>query len=150
MEASAEVKRCICYRKGAVVLRKLSELQKKRSCYFLATVVFFLVELLIALFVQDKFIRPYVGDMLVVVLIYTFLRMFFPEKPRLLPLYVFLFAVLVEGLQAINIVELLGLQNNRFFSVLIGTTFDIKDMACYAVGCVLLGVWEIYLWKKSH
>lgn len=121
----------------------------KRMAYAIATVLIFLVELLIALFVQDNFIRPYVGDMLVVVLIYTFLRILFPEKPRLLPLYVFLFAALVEGLQAIRIVELLGLGDNRFFSVLIGTTFDLKDIACYGVGCVLLGVWECMLWRKE-
>lgn len=121
----------------------------KRIAYAVATVIIFIVELLIALFVRDNFIRPYVGDMLVVVLIYTFLRILFPEKPRLLPLYVFLFAAFVEGLQAINIVELLGLQDSRFFSVLIGTTFDWKDIACYGVGCVLLGVWEVVLWKRE-
>ena len=123
---------------------------KKRIKYGLATVVIFLTELLIALFVRDRFIRPYVGDMLVVVLIYTCVRVVFPEKPRMLPLYVFLFAALVEGLQGIHIVELLGLQNNRFFSVLIGTTFDRKDIVCYGAGCVLCGLWEVYLWKNKH
>ena len=130
---------------GAEVRRR-----KKRIGYLTATVLIFLVELLIALFVRDNFIRPYVGDMLVVVLIYTFLRSFFPEKPRLLLLYVFLFAAGVEVLQGIRIVELLGLQNNRFFSVLIGTTFDIKDLVCYGAGCVLCGLWESFLWKNSH
>ncbi len=123
--------------------------RKKRIGYAIATVLIFLVELLIALFVRDNFIRPYVGDMLVVVLVYTFLRIIFTEKPRLLPLYVFLFAAGVEALQGIHIVELLGLQDNRFFSVLIGTTFDWKDIACYGVGCVLLGLWEILLRKKA-
>ena len=121
----------------------------KRTAYLLATVLIFLLELFIALFVRDVFIRPYVGDMLVVVLIYTFLRIIFPERPRLLPLYVFLFAAGVEALQGIRIVELLGLQDNRFFSVLIGTTFDWKDIVCYGVGCVMLGLWEIYLWRKT-
>ena len=130
---------------GAEVRRR-----KKRIGYLTATVLIFLVELLIALFVRDNFIRPYVGDMLVVVLIYTFLRGFFPEKPRLLPLYVFLFAAGVEALQGIRIVELLGLQNNRFFSVLIGTTFDWKDIVCYGAGCALLGLWEVLHWRKGH
>ena len=121
----------------------------KRTAYLLATVLIFLLELFIALFVRDAFIRPYVGDMLVVVLVYTFLRIIFPEWPRLLPLYVFLFAAGVEALHRIRIVELLGLQDNRFFSVLIGTTFDWKDIACYGVGCVLLGVWEVWLWRKT-
>ena len=64
----------------------------KRTAYLLATLLIFLLELFIALFVRDNFIRPYVGDMLVVVLVYTCVRVLFPEKPRLLPLYVFLFA----------------------------------------------------------
>ena len=121
----------------------------KRTAYLLATVLIFLLELFFALFVRDAFIRPYVGDMLVVVLVYTCVRVLFPEKPRLLPLYVFLFAAGVEALQGMRIVELLGLQNNRFFSVLIGTTFDWKDIVCYGVGCVMLGVWEVVLWKRE-
>ena len=96
--------------KGTVV-QKLTNLQKKRVFYLIAAISIFLIEVWIALFVRDEFIRPYVGDMLVVILIYTFLRVILPEKPRLLPLYVFLFAALVEGLQAINVVELLGLQD---------------------------------------
>ena len=82
-----------------------------------------------------------------VVLIYTGVKIIFPEKPRLLPLYVFLFAAGVEALQGIRIVELLGLQDNRFFSVLIGTTFDVKDIVCYGVGCMLCGLWEVWNWR---
>ena len=122
----------------------------KRTAYLLATVLIFLLELFIALFVRDNFIRPYVGDMLVVVLVYTCVRVLLTEKPRLLPLYVFLFAAGVEALQGIHIVELLGLQDNRFFSVLIGTTFDWKDIVCYGVGCTLLGLWEVWLWRKKN
>ena len=124
-------------------------MQKKRIGYGVATLGIFLLELFIALFVRDAFIRPYVGDMLVVVLVYTCVRVLFPEKPRLLPLYVFLFAAGVEALQGMRIVELLGLQDNRFFSVLIGTTFDWKDIICYGVGCVLLGLWEVWLRRKA-
>lgn len=126
-----------------------AKVRKKRIGYALVTIAIFIIEVLIALFVRDNIIRPYVGDMLVVVLIYTCVRVAFPERPRLLPLYVFLFAVLVEGLQAANLVELLGLAGNRFFSVLIGTTFDIKDIVCYGVGCVLCGLWEIWMMLKN-
>lgn len=127
-----------------------AQVNKKRIGYALVTLGIFLTEVFIALCVQDNFIRPYVGDMLVVVLLYTFLRIFFTGKPRLLPLYVFLFATMIEGLQAVNIVGLLGLSNNRFFSVLIGTTFDWKDIACYGAGCVLCGLWEVWLWKRRQ
>jgi len=111
---------------------------KKRVAYGIATVVLFIIELLIALFVHDDFIRPYVGDVLVVVLLYTFVRIFLPEGVRLLPLYIFLFAAGVEVLQYFRIVEVLGLSDNRILSVVIGSVFDRKDIACYGVGCVLL------------
>ena len=127
-------------------------MKQKRLGYSIATIGIFLIELLIALFVRDKFIRPYVGDMLVVVLLYTCIRIVLPEKPRLLPLYVFLLSTCVELLQGMNIVERLGLQDSRFFSILIGTTFDVRDIVCYGVGCVLCGLWEVWwsCWKNSH
>lgn len=116
----------------------------KRLVYLLATIIVLCIEVMIALFVHDNFIRPYIGDVLVVVVIYTFVRIFIPEKYRLLPMYVFLFAALVEVLQLFRIVEILGLSGNRFFSVLIGSTFDIKDIICYGIGCILLGGYEYY------
>ncbi len=115
-------------------------MKSRRLTYAIITIVILLIEVLIALFVHDSFIRPYVGDVLVVAVIYTFIRIFIPDRVRLLPLYIFLFSVLVELMQYINIVELLGLENNRFFSVLVGTTFDVKDIICYGVGCILIGI----------
>ena len=129
--------------------KNLTEMGKKQLVYAAATAILFLVELCIALFVRDRFIRPYVGDVLVAVLLYTLVRTCFLERPRLLPLYIFLFAAGVEVLQGMRIVELLGLKDNRFFSVLIGTTFDWKDIGCYAAGCVLCGMWEVWLWRRG-
>lgn len=115
----------------------------KRFAYIIATILFLGVEVLIALKVNDDFVRPYIGDVLVVIVIYTFIRIFIPDRCRLLPLYIFVFAVIVEGLQRLHIVDLLGLSDNRFFSVLIGGTFDIRDIVCYGVGCILLVLCEI-------
>ena len=125
-------------------------LGKKRLVYLFATLLFLCIEVLIALYVHDRFVRPYVGDVLVVIVIYTFVRMVVPEKVRLLPLFVFLFATGVEALQAVNIVEVLGLSDNRFFSTLIGATFDFKDIVCYAVGCAVLGGYEILRRKRGE
>ena len=121
---------------------------KKRLFYLIATVLLIAVEVLIALYVHDSFVRPYIGDVLVVVVIYTFVRIFLPDGCPLLPLWVFLFAACVEGLQAIHITEKLGLADNRFFSVLIGGTFDIRDILCYAIGCVAAWLTEILIQRK--
>ena len=114
----------------------------KRLIYGILTVVLTAIEVLIALFVHDSFVRPYVGDMLVVIVVYCFVRIIIPEGVRLLPLYVFLFAALVEVLQFFHIVDILGLGGSAFFRTLIGGTFDMKDIACYGIGCIILGVWE--------
>ena len=121
-----------------------------RIKYLIATVILLITEVLIALFVHDRFVRPYVGDVLVVIVVYTFIRIFLVEKYRLLPLYVFIFAAFVEILQYFEIVKRLGLSGNKFLRILIGSVFDIKDIICYGVGCIILGVYEYYLYKRKE
>ena len=45
---------------------------KKRLPYLLAFILLLLLEIIIAVFVHDRFIRPYVGDVLVTVLLCFF------------------------------------------------------------------------------
>ena len=47
---------------------------KKRIFYIISFLVIFCIEVLIALYVRDNFVRPYIGDVLVVVLVYSFVR----------------------------------------------------------------------------
>ncbi len=122
---------------------------RKRILYAVATLFLLLIEVIIALYVHDDFIRPYVGDMLVVIVIYTFIRMIVPEKYRLIPLFIFIFAVGVELLQLVNIVGILGVADNIFLKTLMGSVFDIKDIVCYAVGCVILYMYE-WIRARTH
>ena len=108
-----------------------------RAVYAVSFAVILIIEILIALFVRDSFIRPYGGDILVTILICCFMRMIFMEKIPLLPLWVFLFAVTVEVSQYFDIVSILGLGDIKFFVILIGNSFSFVDILCYAVGCVL-------------
>ncbi len=100
------------------------------------------VEVLIALFVHDAFVRPYLGDVLVVIVVYCFAQIFLLGRCRHLPLYIFFFAVGVEILQYFHLAERLGLEGNRFLRILLGSVFDWKDIVCYAAGCILLVGWE--------
>lgn len=121
-------------------------MKNKRLPYILAFGVILTVEVLIALFVRDRFIRPYGGDILVTVLICCFLRIFFPTGDyfgiKLIPLWVFLFSVAVEVAQYFDYVNLLGLGHIRFFCIVLGTTFVWMDLVCYGVGCVAFAIWE--------
>ena len=122
------------------------EKRKLRIRYALAFMVLLGIEVLIALFVHDTFIRPYVGDVLVVAVLYAAVRIVIPDRCRLLPLYIFLFAAAVECLQYFELVRFLGVADNAFLRVLIGSVFDWKDVLCYCAGCILLGIYE---WKRK-
>ena len=121
---------------------------KIRFAYAVATLLLLITEVLIALYVRDDFIRPYVGDVLVVIVIYTFIRIFIPEKCRVLPILVFIFAACVEVLQYFDLVSILGAENNTFLRILLGSVFDYKDIICYAVGCIVLGIYEMIRLNK--
>jgi Protein of unknown function (DUF2809). len=84
------------------------------------------------------------GDIIVVMVLYAAVRVVRPEGFKLLPLYLFLFAALVEILQFFNLIELLKVEKNTLLRVLIGSVFDVKDILCYGIGCILLGIFE---WK---
>jgi len=123
------------------------------KCLF-SFIIVFIIEAIIAVFIHDNFIRPYLGDVLVVVLIYCFIKAFVRNETKLLPLYIFIFAVLVEVGQYFNLVTLLGLSEYKLARIIIGSTFDMKDIACYLVGCVGLFLYEMikrrFMNKQNH
>lgn len=110
--------------------------------YIAAFFCLLLIETAIALYVHDAIIRPYVGDILVVILMYTFIRGIIPRRIKLLPAYLFVFAVVVELAQYFEIVRILNMQNNRVISTIMGSSFDIKDILCYLIGTLILIFWE--------
>jgi hypothetical protein len=110
----------------------------------------FIIELLIALYINDKFIRPYMGDVLVTMLVYSFIRIIIPNRVRWLPLYVFIFACGVEFLQYLNVVERLGLSGNAVARTIIGTSFSWMDIVCYGIGCLVCWITSLYINNRSE
>ncbi|QIR36215.1 DUF2809 domain-containing protein [Tolypothrix sp. PCC 7910] len=102
--------------------------------YFYFTLLLFVIEVCIAIFVDDRFIRPFIGDVLVVILIYCFMRTFWTIKPAILALSVFVFACVIEILQYFNFVKVLGLEKYKIAVVVLGSSFDWKDIIAYAIG----------------
>lgn len=102
--------------------------------YFGLTIGLFLIEVLIAMYVRDDFIRPYFGDFLVVILMYCFIRAFtnLGVKPALLA--VLMFSYLIEVLQYLNFVEWVGLGNSELARTVIGTSFEWIDIVAYTTG----------------
>lgn len=121
--------------------------KQSRLVYLLCFFLLLLCEIFIGVFVHDRFIRPYLGDMLVTVLLCCLMRCIWPTHPKALPLYVFLFSGAVELLQLCHIADLLHIEN-RLLRILIGSTFDWRDILCYLCGCLLFGAVEAGFRKK--
>lgn len=117
--------------------------------YFLLFVLIFLIEVLIALYVNDDFIRPYFGDVLVVILIYCFLKAFLNIRTLPAAIGVLLFAFIVETLQYFKIIEVIGLQDVKLARVVIGTSFAWMDIWCYVAGFVIIICTEHLLRKGA-
>ena len=120
--------------------------------YAILTLLLFVTEVLIALFVHDQFIRPYIGDFLVVILIYCFVKSFLNTPVLPTALGVLVFAYTVELLQYFRIVEVLGLQHSRAARIIIGSAFEWQDMLAYTCGILMVVLVEKRgtIFKKSR
>src|SRR6218665_1509175 len=116
--------------------------------YFFLTVLIFIAEVLIALFVHDTIIRPYIGDVLVVILIYCFVKSFLKLPVLAVALFTLLFSFSIEFLQYLNIVEKLGLQESKIARTVIGTSFAWIDLVCYIAGIIVVLIAEKAFVKK--
>ncbi len=117
--------------------------------FFLLTILFFVTEVLIALYVKDDFVRPYVGDYLVVMLIYCAVRTFIKANPVKVAIAVLLFAYMIELLQYFRIVDRLGLSGNPVAKTVIGYGFEWWDMLAYTLGVLTILLVEYRLKNKN-
>jgi hypothetical protein len=118
---------------------------KFRARYFIFSIILFVIELCIGLFLRDGFIRPYLGDFLVVILIYCLVRSFFDVSFFSAAIFVLFFSYTVELLQYLKIVEILGLQHSKIARILIGTSFDWMDLVAYT-----LGIWFVWVMEQAE
>lgn len=111
--------------------------------YFTAAIFFFVIEVLIALYVKDDFIRPYGGDFLVIFFLYCLLKSFFKVPVKNAIFGVLLFAFIIEGLQYFKIVDRLGLEHNPIASVVLGSHFEWLDILLYTLGAFAVVLLEL-------
>ena len=124
-------------------------MKRKRIIFGIASLLLLGIEILIGL-VAYGFVRNYIGDVLVVILIYTLFRTVSPEKPKasfLLPSCILIFAFAVEFLQLWGFCDRLGIRN-RLLRIIIGTGFSLEDLVSYTVGIIPCYVAELCM--KRH
>ena len=124
-------------------------MKKERIKYITIFVITFILEIIIAKYVHDKIIRPYVGDILVVICLYTFAKSIFVDKIKWLSLYVLILAVIVEILQYFNYAQIL-FGDNKIAKTLLGSSFDVKDILCYVAGYIIIILGEKFLSKRKE
>ena len=107
-----------------------------KTKYLISAVILFGIEVLIALFVHDRFIRPLGGDFLVVILLYCLIRGIFDVSVSKAAAVALGIAFAVEISQYWHLIQLLGLAKNKIARLVLGTTFSYQDMLCYTLGIV--------------
>lgn len=118
-------------------------------------------EVCIALFVHDALVRPYLGDVLVIILLYCLCRGVLGLRGQWLAPAVTALGILAECLQYFRLADRLasfdlwsndrlgrlaatwlGLGEGSALRIILGNTFDWKDLLCYLAGGLLLLGWE--------
>jgi hypothetical protein len=116
--------------------------KNRRLAYWITFIAILAVEVCIALFVHDDFVRPYVGDALVTVLLCCLSRAVLPKLHPALP--VFGISLAAELWQWLGLTKKLGL-DGTVLGVILGATADWKDIVCYGIGCLLFSLTEYLL-----
>ncbi len=104
--------------------------------YFTTAIILFLVEVFIALYITDSWIRFYGGDFLVVLFLYSLVKSFLEIPVKNAIFGVLLFSWFVEGLQAVKALKLLGLEEDTLLRIILGSTFEWLDMLIYTLAAM--------------
>lgn len=130
------------------VSNKFRQLYQRRPRIFFAVLflLLLLIETVIALLLRGGFIRSYLGDMLVILLLYFGIKAIRPAPAKGLPVYLLLIGCLAEGLQYLRLVDLLNLSGSPLARTLIGTTFSVRDILMYFLGacCAAILEWRVF------
>jgi hypothetical protein len=98
----------------------------------------FFVEVSIALWVDDAIIRPFFGDFLAVIALFFLLKSFLNCSDLKLAFASLGFAYFLEFLQYCNFLALTGLKKYKIIAIVLGSSFDWRDILAYTLGVFAL------------
>lgn len=120
-----------------------------RAVYALAALAVFLIEVAIARWVTDGFVRNYLGDVLAVALVYLALRAATPLDRVGSAGVALAVAVIIELGQLVHVLDAVGLGGNQLARVVLGGVFDPRDIAYYGVGALVVVLFDRTLVRGS-
>jgi len=117
--------------------------------YFTGFTLLFVIEVIIAFFLKDGFVRHTVGDFLVVILLYCLFKSFLKTHTLNLAILTLGIAYLIEFLQLTAFLNYLGLKQNKWANLVFGNTFSIQDLVANTLGIVVVLFIEIRGQRKK-
>lgn len=123
----------------------------RRKLYFKIFITILSLCLLIFFVLNNiQFIRNTVGDFLVVICIYSFIKTFRPEfNPFFLASAVFTFAITIEYVQYYNSIHKTLTTDGTFVQLTLGSTFDYMDIIAYFLGLFFIYIFDTLYIKFS-
>lgn len=117
-----------------------------KTKYLIISCVILIIEITIALFVNDQFIRPIFGDYLASILVFYLLATFVKIDLNKIAILSLLISYSIEFLQFLHILELLDLDKIKILNILLGNSFSWTDMLAYTLG--IMTVVLLHNYKK--
>ena len=116
---------------------------KIHKVYLILTLILLVIEIGIAYFFSDGFIRHTLGDYLVVILLYCGIRSFIKVSPIYIAFFVLLFAFIVEFSQLFNVLDYFNLRDHKIATIILGSTFHVSDLIAYTLGTMTISVLDL-------
>ena len=117
--------------------------RNRRKNYLLGFFSLLIIEIFIAIFIKDDFIRPYLGDFLVVIMLYCLLMGISRFAIYKSLFIVLVFSFTIEFLQLIDIAKLLQYQPPKPIMIILGNSFSVWDLVAYLLGLLSCLIIEI-------
>lgn len=109
-------------------------MKNTNKTYLFISVILLIVEIVIAIFVKDQFIRPIFGDYLASILLFYLLAMLLKMSLNKTAVISLSISYTIEGLQFIHILEILNLDKIKILNILVGNSFSWIDILAYTLG----------------
>ena len=120
----------------------------KRAIYFLIFLFLLGLEIAIATYLKTGFIRAYLGDLLVVILLYCLLMSILKPSVKTGLLLTLAIAFAIELLQLINLTRFFPQEYKQLATLVLGSHFSWLDLLMYVLGIVVAGITELVLQKR--
>ncbi len=116
--------------------------------YFLVAVLLLIIEIAIAIFFKEGFVRHTFGDFLVVILLYCFFKSFLRAHSLGIALTTLGIAFIIEFLQLTSFLQLFGLKHSKWANLVFGNSFSFQDLIAYTLGILAVLIFEKVIRKN--